>query len=308
MAMSAAAPPPRPPDDPSPTPEKPRIHLDWVTLVAGALAAVSSAFLLSTLGAVGTLAGAALGSVIASVTSTLYSTSLERSRQKVLEVQVPLRRRAEGETTTLVVDTPAEEIVGTPDPAEPAAPVDPRSMPTVTFAAVTAGSEPGAASSAPDTSTGTTGTDRRIGSLLGSVPWRKVGLAAAGLFVAAMLVLTVIEGIVGKSASDITGGSDGGSRTSFSQLVGGGSGSGDTDQRDPSPQPTTDGTTGTSEPGSEGSSSPTTTDDPTSPTSEPTTGAPTSGTTSAPTGGPTATAPTAPPTSAAPGAAGTAGP
>ncbi|MDQ1105174.1 hypothetical protein QE364_004034 [Nocardioides zeae] len=308
--MSAAAPPPRPPDDPPPTPEKPRIHLDWVTLVAGALAAVSSAFLLSTLGAVGTLAGAALGSVIASVTSTLYSTSLERSRQKVLEVQVPLRRRAEGETTTLVVDTPAEEIVGTADPVQPPAPVDPRSMPTVTFAAVTAASDPGpeAASAAAGTPTAPTGADRSVGSSLRSVPWGKVGLAAAGLFVAAMLVLTVIEGIVGKSASDITGGSDGGSRTSFGQLVGGGSGSGDTDQRDPSPQPTTDGTTGTSEPGSEGSSSPTTTDDPTSPTSEPTTGAPTSGTTSTPTGGPTATAPTAPPTSAAPGAAGTVSP
>ncbi|WZH50761.1 MAG: hypothetical protein PIR53_12085 [Nocardioides alkalitolerans] len=277
------------------------MDLDWVKLVAGALAAVSSAFLLSTLGAVGTLAGAALGSVIASVSSTLYTTSLERSRQKVLEVQVPLRRRPDGEdTTTLVVDTPAEEIV------EPAEPVDPRSMPTITFAAVTDGVEPTAAASAPAAEP--TGTDRSVGSLLASVPWGKVALAAAGLFVAAMLVLTVIEGIVGKSASDLTGGSDGGSRTSFGQLVGGGGGAGDTDQRDPSPQPTTDGTPGTTEPGSEGSSSPTTTDEPSSPTSEPTTDAPTSGTTSTPTGGTIPTAPTAPPTSAAPGAAGTAAP
>lgn len=287
------------------------MDLDWVKLVAGALAAVSSAFLLSTLGAVGTLAGAALGSVIASVSSTLYTTSLERSRQKVLEVQVPLRRRPDGEdTTTLVVDTPAEEIV------EPAEPVDPRSMPTITFAAVTDGAEPETAPSAsasasaapPAAQTTPAGTDRSVGSLLASVPWGKVALAAAGLFVAAMLVLTVIEGIVGKSASDLTGGSDGGSRTSFGQLVGGGGGAGDTDQRDPSPQPTTDGTPGTTEPGSEGSSSPTTTDEPSSPTSEPTTDAPTSGTTSTPTGGTTPTAPTAPPTSAAPGAAGTAAP
>lgn len=301
-----SAPPPTPSDEPGATAEKPRIDLDWVKLVAGALAAVSSAFLLSTLGAVGTLAGAALGSVIASVSASLYSTSLERSRQKVLEVQVPLRRRPAGDTTTLVVDTPADELV---EAAEPVEPVDPRSMPTVTIpvAVSTPGPEPAAASAAP-VSTQPEGDRRSAGSLLAAVPWTRVALWAAGLFVAAMLVLTVIEGIVGKSASDITGGSDGGSRTSFGQLVGGGSGgSGDTEQRDPSPQPTTEDT-GTGTPGSEGTSTPTSEPTTDAPSSEPTTGGPTSGATSAPTGGATPTAPTAPPSSAAPGAAGTGGP
>lgn len=296
-----SAPSSTPSDEPAATPDKPRIDLDWVRLVAGALAAVSSAFLLSTLGAVGTLAGAALGSVIASVSASLYSASLERSRQKVLEVQVPLRRRPAGDTTTLVVDTPADEIV------EPVEPVDPRSMPTVTIPVIASTPEP-ATEPAPAAAPASSGEDGRAGSLLAAVPWKKVALWAAGLFVAAMLVLTVIEGIVGKSASDITGGSDGGSRTSFGQLVGGGSGgSGDTEQRDPSPQPTTEGT-GTDAPGSEGSSIPTSEPTTDGPTSEPTTGGPTSGTTSAPTGGATPTAPTAPPSSAAPGAAGTAGP
>ncbi|HEY1134041.1 MAG TPA: hypothetical protein VGE77_05640 [Nocardioides sp.] len=289
--MSAPSTPPGP-DAGEPT-EKPRVELDWVKLVAGALAAVSSAFLLSTLGAVGTLAGAALGSVIASISASLYSTSLERSRRKVLEVQVPLRRRP-GDTTTMVVDTPAADLA---EPEEPVEPADPRSMPTISIPVVS-GAPEAVPAGAPESATP---APAREGSLLAAVPWRTVALWAGGLFLAAMLVLTVVETVVGKSAADITGGSDGGSRTSFGQLVGGGSGgSGDTDP-DPTPQPTTDGTsgtTGTGEPTSTG------TDEPTTATDEPTTSAPTSSATSAPTS--SAPAPSAPTTQ--PGATGTSAP
>src|SRR5688500_16696866 len=68
--------------DPSPT-----LDIDWLKTIAGALAAVSSAVLLSTLGAAGPIIGAALGSVIATVGRALYSHGLARRRQRVAHGQ-----------------------------------------------------------------------------------------------------------------------------------------------------------------------------------------------------------------------------
>src|SRR3546814_13124678 len=66
--------------------EKPKLEIDWVKTLAGALAAVSSAVLLSTLGAAGTLICAALGSITLTVTSAFYSQGLaQRDRQRVVE-------------------------------------------------------------------------------------------------------------------------------------------------------------------------------------------------------------------------------
>src|SRR3546814_15525436 len=67
--------------------EKPKLEIDWVKTLAGALAAVSSAVLLSTLGAAGTLIGAALGSITLTVTSAFYSQGLAKSRQKLAAAQ-----------------------------------------------------------------------------------------------------------------------------------------------------------------------------------------------------------------------------
>src|SRR4051812_24572287 len=50
-----------------------RIEVDWLRAIAGALAAVVSAVLLSTLGEVGTLLGAALGSLILTIGSALFA-------------------------------------------------------------------------------------------------------------------------------------------------------------------------------------------------------------------------------------------
>ncbi|MDN7122759.1 hypothetical protein INN71_15320 [Nocardioides sp. ChNu-153] len=235
------------PDDDTQT--TPRLDLDWVKLVAGALAAVSSAFLLSTLGAVGTLLGAALGSVIASVSASLYSASLERSRQKVLAVQVPLRRREPGDATSPLVLHVAAQDVAEGDPPGPPADDTARVQRVGAADGAADPSDP-----ADGTSDGGTTDPSARHSLLVSVPWKRVATWAAGLFLAAMLVLTVIELAVGRSASEITGGSEGGSRTSFSQLTGGGGASVDDDGGPAAPA--TSGT-GTSDPSATGSSEPT---------------------------------------------------
>lgn len=69
------------------SPDKtPVLGVDWVKATAGALAAVSTTVLLSTLGAAGTLLGAALGSLAATVATAVYSTGLDRSRSRVREL------------------------------------------------------------------------------------------------------------------------------------------------------------------------------------------------------------------------------
>jgi hypothetical protein len=66
----------------------PLLGVDWVKAVAGALAAVSTTVLLSTLGAAGTLAGAAVGSLAATVATALYSRGLDRSRLRMRQLSV----------------------------------------------------------------------------------------------------------------------------------------------------------------------------------------------------------------------------
>lgn len=67
--------------------EKPKVELNVVQVVASALAAVSSAVLLSTVGVAGTIIGAAAGSVIATVGASVYSYSLRVSRERVTAAQ-----------------------------------------------------------------------------------------------------------------------------------------------------------------------------------------------------------------------------
>ncbi|MEP7091346.1 MAG: hypothetical protein ABI776_14705, partial [Nocardioidaceae bacterium] len=63
--------------------QKQKVEVNVVQVVASALAAVSSAVLLSTVGVAGTVIGAAVGSVVATVGSAVYSYSLRVSRQRM---------------------------------------------------------------------------------------------------------------------------------------------------------------------------------------------------------------------------------
>src|SRR4051794_41886052 len=75
--------------------EKPKgAGLSPVQIAAGALAAVSSAVLLSFFGVAGTLTGAALASVISTVGASLYSTSLNKTNERLR--RAPITRPAAG--------------------------------------------------------------------------------------------------------------------------------------------------------------------------------------------------------------------
>src|SRR3954469_25129300 len=66
-----------------PTPRRPRLDLSVAQTVGGSLAAATAAAIGSRLGVVGTLTGAALVSVVASVAGALYTNSLRRTGHRV---------------------------------------------------------------------------------------------------------------------------------------------------------------------------------------------------------------------------------
>ena len=190
--------------------------IDWPATFAGAGAAVTVALLLSTLGAAGTLIGAALGSVVATVSTALYKQGIESSRRRVAEVQAAALQREAARGHRHVEAT---EVEGVGDDAAP----DPVAAP---------------------------------GNRWAALPWRRLALLAAVVFVIALVAISLIELLAGKSVSSITGGTDGKDRTSIGGVLGG-----DTDDSDkPRRTPTTDTATPT----------PTESVSPTEPTTAPT--------------------------------------
>lgn len=83
-------------------------------ILGGALAAATASFLGSRLGVAGTIFGAALGSVIAAVASTLYVGSLQVTKTKVRKLWV---RNAEGELTEVTEVGPEENVESDDAPA-----------------------------------------------------------------------------------------------------------------------------------------------------------------------------------------------
>jgi hypothetical protein len=180
--------------------------VEWTRVAGGALAAVSSAVLLSTLGAVGTIAGAALGSVIVSVSTSLYARGLNRSRQRMaLAQEVALRRvgvaqaevlRARRRTGEGVTEAHLERADQHLDHARDRLEADPEPDP-----------EP---------------LRERIGPLLRSLPWKRVALVAGLMFVIAIALVSGFELIAGRPVSSYTGGTSSHHGTSFSNIDNGG--------------------------------------------------------------------------------------
>ncbi len=254
--------------------EKRRLEISWVQAMAGALAAVSSAVLLSTVGVAGTVIGAAIGSVAATVGGAVYSHYLAVSRDRVAAAaaarsQVRRARVDVGEAATdLALETPrAEERL---DEAE-------HDLQRAELG-LDAAEEPTAPSAWREA--------------VRDLPWRRLLLAAGAVFVIAMVAIVAFELISGRAVSSYTGGSDkDGPRTSVPGMGGG-------DERKPKPSPTPS----PSEAPSTEVSSPVVSPTEVSPTqTESSTGT----TTPTPTGSPTATqsatpSPTTPPPSASP--------
>ncbi len=172
-----------------------RPGINWVQVVAGALAAVSSAVLLSTLGVAGTIIGAAMGSVIASVASAWYSRGLDASRQQ-MAAQAAARKRVAAARSQLDAAAAAADrgeagaeagLLQADEALEEAE------------AVLVPGSE--AVEPVPH--------DPLYGAEAGRrLPYKRIGLIAGGLFVAVMVAITAFELATGRAVSSYTGGSD----------------------------------------------------------------------------------------------------
>ena len=116
------------------TPERTTLTINWAQIAGGALAAVTSAFLLAglkSLGSYGTLVGAAMGSVIASTAAAIYGHYLNASRQRLAEAARRARGRHPGPSPVPPAqdehpDDPAPPVVDETDgPAPAPSPVPP---------------------------------------------------------------------------------------------------------------------------------------------------------------------------------------
>lgn len=167
--------------------DKAKVDLSLVQVVASALAAVSSAVLLSTVGVAGTLIGAAVGSVIATVAGAVYTYSLQASRERVAAAaQIAAMARANLTRRNETGAADIQQVTAAPDPVTP---------------------EPG-----------------RPGwrAALAGLNWKRVAALAAGVFLAAMCAIVAFELVAGEPVSKYTGGtSDDSSRRT---TLGGGSG------------------------------------------------------------------------------------
>ena len=227
--------------------ERSAARIDWQSTAAGAGAAVTVAVLLSTLGAAGTLVGAALGSVIATVSTALYKQGIESSRRRMAEVQAAALQRVN------LADQSVRRAARRSDPVAAERERDRAHRHLDAAGEELADDEAPGADVAP-----------REPSRWARLPWRRLALLAALVFVIAIVAISAVELVAGRSISTITGGTSGSDRTSLTGIIGDDGGKGrDRPRHKPTPGPTSDPT----QQPSDQPSDPTT---PTAPTPSPT--------------------------------------
>lgn len=187
------------------------LQLSATQVAAGALASVSSAVVASFFGLAGTLIGAALASVISTVSAALYSSSLRKTNEKLRIARSQLTGRqspvADTEDAPAPPATPATQVL----PAH----LDPRRAPA-----------------------------RRL-----RPRWTRVAVYAAAVFALAMGIVTGIELIGQKPVSALVGGTQTSQETTIGAITNASSSSDVQQEEDPSsPSSTTAPATGTSAP------------------------------------------------------------
>jgi len=104
--------------DQTPAKEAAKLDISLPKLLAGALAAVTTAVVGSQLGVAGTIIGAAFASVVGAVASSLYTVGLDRTHRGVAQAIRRGYERVRG-TSTDEADAPATAAIGLAEPAGP---------------------------------------------------------------------------------------------------------------------------------------------------------------------------------------------
>jgi len=152
--------------------EKTRLDISWTNAAGSALGAVSSAVLLSTLGVVGTLLGAALGSLVITVGGALYAHSMHVTKEKAAAAA---RRTSKPRQPSSV----GARTSNSPPRREPA---------------------PERESTPPAKESG--------GGLFSGLPWKRIIGLAAALFAVTMAIILAFELTTGRAVSTYTGGTE----------------------------------------------------------------------------------------------------
>lgn len=204
--------------------ERRRIELNGTQVAASALAAVSSAFLLSSLGAAGTMIGAAIASVCATVGSAVYVHVFRRTGDQLRDVRAQM--------------TPPPRQVAAPPPAPPPGAEDATRVMPVFDPARGAAAEPLPVRPGTGASGGGRGGERPRNRT-----WLvRSAVGAVAVFVLAMAAITVAELGMGKSFASVFG--NGGDRPTISEIGGGGGGHKSTPDQQPTAPATADPGTG----------------------------------------------------------------
>jgi multisubunit Na+/H+ antiporter MnhF subunit len=153
--------------------------IDIPKTIAGVLAAVSAAVVGSFLGVAGTLAGAAIASVVGSIGTEVYRKFIDRGQKKIVATFV---------TAPAAVGTPAVAAAADETPSQP---------------------EP----VAPDETAQAAPTPAR------KMRWGRVAMVATSVFVLAIGVLTAFELITGKTAADAVTGHNSGSTSTVGSVL-----------------------------------------------------------------------------------------
>ena len=193
--------------------ERPKIEINWVQSTAGALAAVSSAVLLSTFGVAGTLIGAALGSLVITLGGAVYSYSIRATRHRVAATQAVAVARI-GLAQARVREASADVAAGDDPAAEEEL--------------VEAGEDLDHAQAVLE-DVASDDEDEKLGwrTVLAGLPWKRIAVVTSAIFVVAVLAILTFELITGRAVSTYTGGTDDDRRTSIPGLGGGGTSEGD---------------------------------------------------------------------------------
>lgn len=187
------------------TEEKTRLEINWIQSMAGALAAVTSAVLLSTVGVAGTLVGAAIGSLAATIGSAVYSYYLKVTKERVASAQTVATARIG--IAQRRIRQAHDEVDSDPEDAD-----HQLAEAEEDLARAREVLEEEEAEAVP-------GGWRAV---LAGLPWKRILLWAGATFLVAMVVIVVFELLTGRAVSSYTGGSDPDRRTSIPGLGGGG--------------------------------------------------------------------------------------
>lgn len=177
-----------PTEKPADEPEQKRfVDLSATQLAGGALAAMTSAVIGARLGVAGTIAGAAIGSIVAGVAGALYTASLKRTKDKITSVIVSRGDDDTTELTTVTDDTvvldrwQTASLPAATDPQPPLGAADSQAL-----------------------------VDERE-PLTRRLPWKRILISAVAVFVLAIAGITAFELVSGHAIS-------GGEGTTISQV------------------------------------------------------------------------------------------